>query len=88
MGAQGTWREGYINALEDAKKNGRELPITFEFTNTYVPASAEDFIQHLKPLLEAKRAELEQSEFFKAAPEVEAQTNEPEKTQTPAPETE
>jgi hypothetical protein len=43
------------------------------FTDTYVPTSAEDFIQHLKPLLEAKRTELEQQEFFKEAPEVEAQ---------------
>ena len=70
LGAQGTWREGYIASLIEAKKNGLELPVTYKFSNTFVPASAEEFIEHIKPLVAEKMKELEQSDFFKAAPAV------------------
>lgn len=84
LGAQGTWREGYIQALIDAKKDGRDLNFTHEFVDTYLPASPEKFLQHLKPLVETKMAELKASKFFQDAPEVEAE-KEPAKTEAESP---
>jgi sugar/nucleoside kinase (ribokinase family) len=87
LGAQGTWREGYIAALIEAKKNDQPLPVTWDFANVFVPASPEEFMNHIKPLVEKKMKELEASDFFKVAPTVEAQPEpeikaEPDETET------
>jgi hypothetical protein len=71
LGAQGTWREGYIQALLDAKKEGRSLDFAYNFVDTFTPSSPEEFLQHLKPLVESKMAELKASSFFNSAPDVE-----------------
>ena len=63
--ARVTWRFDYLLALNDAKKKGLELPTTFNFSGEFKYNSVEEFLDHLKPLVQAKKDELDKSEFHK-----------------------
>ena len=51
--------------MNDAKKKGLELPKTFDFSGEFKYNSVEEFLDHLKPLIQAKKDELDKSEFHK-----------------------